>query len=1318
MGFKEDLAAFKQQQGGATATPLEGAVSKDATTEAPQSSFAADLAAFKASGGVPAPEPESNQFLDSVEGAAKKAGQFGQDAVDIASQVSANLASGTAHGIDQFDAAMMNAGKALPDPLGLRNLDPFGAKNEPPLDLSSEVDAAYRHDLERGKKEHPLISEFARGTGELLPTIPAWETGAGLAGSALKFGGGAVKAAAPVLGPAGAALVQGASKTPEMLQKIMSLVATGSSGAFVAGMQEEATKQGSKAGGNVDMGKVIQAGVKMAADAAPVMGGLGIIGEGIAKGISKVKELRLTHQEKMAQKAEVEAYDKRRRAELSLEEKAKEAIKKRDAEMAREDAAEALQAKIREQREAQLKEMQSALDDRKAQLAELDRRKKLLEKQRTMDSAQKKLTLAGGVKKNAAPQAPKKPKPPTEEELALDEEAKALREKLQAERAQMQAVREEHAQRLEEEHKAFMERVKGQKPQVGATPEKPVEAPVEEPVPQQTGPAQFSLKAEKKVVTPEATAAYDAPPEFRSSNDRQRVKVGDQTKFRTKATPERDNFFDSDDWTPTEAELAKVPSLADLRAEIKRKQKALNEDPAAAAINKEEAEAVEFVQADADALKFIGENPGLLFGGSPDAIGLALLARVLKKIPKELWTYDTIMHGAGVQKDTDILTQYAPDLLQGYVEAGKAVSELGGGLAEMFSKARGRLSFTQMGAGKIEPDLLKAGLTGRLFDPKRFAKLPEKVQKAYNEAPPEVKRALQEGHAVVQKYLEEVKPILAWLEEHTEGFNTNSGLGRLHHTLKGHVESLTGSAQAAQGNAEKGLNYVKAGLMAWKFLGKAANSVIHMAEKGVALVAHEGLSLPKAIVKAYEPGGSTSEFVNQFLSGADGPLTESLEDQGIKVARKGLASVLTGQVIERSPNRVAAAVGLDKAAKKLGYKSGDALADDILAARQGKGPLAHDSDKLTEAMRITQDYVSNITGLNVPGFKDRNVFQRNKGIANALGVFLTMPTVQSRNFHLILRRIATAKSKEEAAKAAAEAGVYLTGLYIVAGDKGPIDRAAEPFVREAVGARNWYKFMDNMVAGRAITHLDELPSINHLQQSLVPMVSGGASITQMTKEAIQKASSGDMDPAKKAERIAQAIGPIAGMQLLGMFGGGVAINYMNAIRDGQRGYEVMHVYENKPFGAQVKRADVPIKTDIPTALAKAYFGTHSKVENEAHYHAEKTMDLREWVRKNGDALFFKEALEDEKELDAVADLKELDQEKNEIIADLKEDGYKDDSPEIQSIKEQYTKMAAEDNKHIERWHARAEFWAERADEVQEMLDEKAKQAPEKPGVES
>lgn len=671
----------------------------------------------------------------------------------------------------------------------------------------------------------------------------------------------------------------------------------------------------------------------------------------------------------------------------------------------------------------------------------------------------------------------------------------------------------------------------------------------------------------------------------------------------------------------------------------------------------------------------------------------------------QLKSYDQVMHVMGVQKDTDIFSQYAPDLQDAYQAAGKSLANLGS-LTEQFSKTRGKLSFAQMGAGKISPEIIQQGVRGRYdFTSKAWKDLtPAERQarlKEWDSFSPEVKRAISESRKAVQDYLKKVEPVADWLNENAKDLPEDSGLGRLRRTLNGHIEDMGGGVPRTQGGLAKAVQGGGNRLMSWMFVGKAANSVIHAAEKGVALGAREGpVALAGAIAKAHLPG-AYRDFANDFLNAA-GPITESFEEQGIKMPQSKLGRAATGYYFEQAPNRVATVLGLDKAAKELGFDSGESLAKQLVDARNGKGPLAYDTEKVVEATRRVQDYVSDITGLNVPGMRDRNIFQRSTG--QSLGnLFLGMPTVQARNLHRIFQDIGSGKL--QGVKAATTVGGYLIGSALVAGTAMPKD--VEGPLRDTMGAPNWYHVMDAAHAARHAVHADELPTIPHLQQSLAPIAGGGANFYQMARDTLKQgyegakgAMEGDLD-AKKLQAAATILGVALGKTAFLGLGGGVISRYQNAYNEGQKGYKDMHVYERGFFGNEQKVADVPLETNVVSSLAQAYFNTEGKAEQEITYNAQKTHDLRTWVMNHRpDEDYWKDAQADEKDLDAGAQIGELKQDEASDIKDLIDQGYRTDSPEVKEVKEAYKKQSSKEGLQREFWRQRAEYWQQKADELQ------------------
>jgi hypothetical protein len=1289
MGFNEDLAAMRK-----------GAPSGATTQAAPVSGgFDADLEAMRQQPVITESVPHQNAP------AGFDLGLAAQNAGTIAAQLGGNFVEGAAKGIQSMDTAMMNASKQL-----LPNM-PHPAENDVPIDIVSPVHEQYKGAIEGGQREHPILSHIAQQTGQLLPTIPAWETGAGAAGSALSF-------LPRATGPLGGKLLQLASQMPQALQNILKLTATGTTGAFTAGMQESVQEQMQKPNTRPNLLEAVKHGAELAAQAAPAVAGLGVIGEGVAKGLGKVAELRLTRSEKAAQELEkqqlkaqqelqkqqneynkrIEESDRTRQAaeEMYLEERINASAQKAEyyrqqaideMKMARKAEEELRQARseniknkarrnlseyeerarvARERADAFNKQYEAAIEDSKRELLAVQKEriaKQQLRMSQESDAANARKGVGQGRAEYFQDQHAEGAVQAADELRAWQGTAADTAQAREASRAaQPAAPKPEFSLRSKTlatpEDAALNSAAEARalsfakKPAPGAEPPAPAveasPATMAETAPVQTGPSSFSLSARAQERMDDAKVVH--------SLEKGRGNAG--RKIFEEENPEYANrgFF-PEDWSEAD--------IAEARAAIAK----------------------------------LDENGSLMVSGVP-SLDVAALQALLHKIPKSELNYDGIMHALGVQRTSDIFRQYEPLLAEAFEEAHIAMGAAGKGLRQMFNEARGKLSFAQMGAGKIEPEILSKGIRGHLAEDELRA-LPEPVQ-----------RAIKESRAVLEDYKKQLQPVKEFLDTFASELPTHSGLGRLRTAVNLHWEDTFGGGKAATySNTDKVTSRAVGGLMTSMFLAKAANAFIHAAEKGVALFAKEGpISLTGAIAKAYKPGAH-KKFVDEFLSGAEGPLTEAFEDTGIKladVASSKFGRIASGRAIEQSPNRVATVMGLDRAAKNLGYKNGDELAEDILAAREGKGPLAYDSKTLSDAMEQVQTYVSDVTGMNTPGFRDQNVFQRGTKTMKAFNLFLTMPTVQSRNFHNLIRELSTAQNPKQHAIALTKIGAYLFALEVT-GDKNAIPKDLEPAMRDLVGAPNWYKFMDTVRETRKAIKLDEVPSIPHLQQSMSPAIGGGASVLDIARTSAAQGIGSD-NPEARARGAILLGGMIGASSLFGKVGTNVVFDYGKAVRDGLRGYSVEKIYSHEYLGGEKHVADIPHEIHgsndtekVLNAILTKWSGTHSKEAMELIYNAEKTQDLREWVRRNATKEWYKEALEDERQMDELAEMKELNDEKNETLNELYEQGYKENSPEAEKVKEEFNAKSVEHGKLDDLWKLRSIYWQQRADELMKEL---------------
>lgn len=1406
-------------------------------------------------------------------------------------QFGANLVEGYTKGFDALDRSALNFSRNT----NFLGLAPSAEQQqalqqqfqsqygEQPANLATEQAQKTGAAAVQGQEQHPLVSGIAGGVGEMLPSMPAFEGGAKGAELGLNLLKVAPKAMGVVshmapnqLAAPAQALMQGASQIPGMVQRVLHLVTTGGAGAFTAGMSEELARETQKPGGQPNMLSILQAGAKSAAEATPINAGLGIMGEGIAKGVAKAKEIHLTHQAKMSAKAEEAAFkqsqeqaqeqarqqnlieaeqkwerDNQRaleeRGRRLAESKEESSTKEREANRANSEfhrkqaelwqkrglqleqrldeinsgssrqgvvdaawkAAEAAMKDLEGWRHAQAtakgKRKLSLTNDAAKREAEVDRLIKKaedLEKQfksqagKTQQSEEAKAladkieeantrhrehlnahyqyegrvekmgsaTMKSGAARNdylreqesrweqgnKAPRAPQRPTDDTEAYKAAQQrkeddhvmrqafnEQSALRRQ-EADTTERRAVGEGRADHYQNQHaEAAADAVTELKAHQRATPTPPPQPP--------SAPWSrlFTLGQGKQIPTADDAVANDMaeqraqlflkknqneppvepptpPPEpptpppatvspraAERADDAavlQKMQGGRGNKARTPEwhngtpdegrDPEVEQQLSHVKFTLTNPPKPPKPTQltdAEIRGQATKAESAIEE-----ARLKNEQRPADFEaptmhgeisnyltgtlkMTEEEAGKIIqemntGPRPKPLYGGiGVEGAGLAQLKQAIELLPPSERNYNGIMHYLGIQRTSDILQQYDPELAVAWAKAGRSLSELGGGMHESFQRTRGKVSFAQMGAGKIDAETLNKGLRGGLTVDERKA------------LPPKVVRAIDESREAIKGYLAQVKPVLAWLQENAKDVPDNAGLGRLRKTLEIQVQELEGRPGGTTGNLENVARKVAGKTMGFMFLGKAANSVIHMAEKGIALTARNPLGVVKA-AKQLVVDAPIRNFTKEFMSASEGPITEALEEATGKPLNR-VTDIVTGRPIEKSPNAVATVIGLQNATKELGYSSPQKLAEDLLAAREGKGPLARDTDKLVKAFTTIQGYVSDITGSNVQGFKDANVFQRSTGL-KLMNLFTTMPNVQARNFHNIIKAGTEAVARKDwkkAAQVSGQMGVYLLGLELAAGDKGAIPKDFEYGIKKLVGEPNWYHYMDTIHEARGI-----LPSIPHLQQSFSPTLGGGASLDQMIKGYIHTAATSS-DPEKVMTNSAKALGSIAGAQLLGTMGGGVAIQYAQAVRDGMRGYKMEKVYDHELLG-EGHVADIPVKTSVGEELLHTYTGMHSKEENDAAYHAEKSHDLIRWCTQNTTPDQMKELTEGEKELEAVSEHHEQKADLSEALADH------GNNPEAQkALKEHYIQKEAEHSGRY--WEVRANYWQKRADEI-------------------
>lgn len=1215
-------------------TAIQGGVSKSASAKMPDFSKMSDeeLVGFNEES---APPEESKP--DFIQGAVQAGGQF-----------LGNLAEGTARGTDNLDRAAFNISQQLSP---LAKLFPATVQPPPQNNLEAATHKQFQGAIEQGQKEHPILSQAGQAIGESLPTIPAWETGAGAAGGAIKAGQLALRAAQP-MGALGSTMLSTAKAlAPALGQEILHLTTTGCAGAFVAGMQEVAGKPGAQGGKPPNLIDMVKGGIEKAQETAPFAAVMG----GIAAGVLKIKALHVakmqTKIEEQAFKDQVSAKDiQAKSAQMRADNEKTVTGKLIERETNQSEGIAAMQAA----RQSAIDEMKAAVDEQKARLDRLEKAQTERDALEAQANKQNQLSLTKKRGENNVGPPTRKIPPPPPEDPAVQQEIDKLKADMALKREEILQANREHAAKIRMEIDE-MRRGGGDPAYVH-----PVARPTET-TPVQTGPKSFSLSATK--------AGEDAETVHGLTKGRgNRGRAANQANNPEQAN---DGFLPSDQSDFDAGSHSSVDTSSDLEG--------------AARLAIEEREARKYFDSLKPEDKQIvirgRKNVPELLGSSLEGLAFLNVMKAWESLPSSEKTYDGFMHLCGIQKNSDIKLATDKELHDAWAGAGEAISKLGGGLFHQSKQLAGKVSFAHLGAGEIDTKLLQKGVRGKLT--------PDEMKLLT----PEQQRAVKESHEAVQAYLGVAKPILKWLDENAQDVPENVGLGRLRGVLRQEVEDLEGVYTGANGRGDNLLNRLMGGLMQFMFYGKAANSIIHAGEKGVALAAHEGpLGLGKAIVDAYKPG-PLREF-NRQMSPV-GPLTESFDDVGIQAKNK-VVKLLTGRVIERSPQDVATTLGLGRAAKKFGYKDAESLAKDLIDARSGTGPLAYDTQKTIDIMSDVQHYVSDVTGSNAPGLRDANIFQRNEKLKMA-NLFLSMPGLQARNFHILIKGAVESKGVRQRAAAMAKLTTYAIGLYLIAGEEGPIPREAEDPLRHIFGDPAWYRMMDALHGARSATGLSAIP---HLQHSLSPMLSGGANAYEIFQKAFSDAGKQDPDAINKAVSIAKAIGMAAGVP-----GGGVAIDYIKAARDAQAGHKTFKVYKRGLFGANQHIADIPVETNYGEEVASKWAGGENAKLMELSYQARKTTDFRNYVRERVSEQDMRDYVQSEKDIDSVGEVGDSKQEENETLKDLYDSGMAKDSPEVRDLKEKYQGKLAKGDLQTKFWRMRANYWQRMADEV----DKKPKQ---------
>lgn len=1198
------------------------------------------------------------------------------------------------------------------------------AKPIPEIPGKTEAETAFPEAFTpEAKKKFSLTSGIAEGAGALLSSLPLFVGGGGVAQ-------GVGRALATHPSPLVSTMVQGLAKMPGAMKDILSLTTQGSGGVFASSLSQAMAKQ--VKGGHVrgDIAEATKEALIETAKAAPwLVAGAAAFKVAEVAGLSFFK-----HRGKMREQNE-KMQNEQAQHEQKIAEDAYEAKKARyahefDAEKQHAD----MMKRTQEMYQAQIDEMEQAQQFRQQQLQLLE--KKLLDNEKFAQQSKKEKiitrknkqlsvwaqnrdkTMGAEIQKNLMP----------EEEIGtVEAEIAKLQSEMQNRRSQIDAVRQESIV----QNKAYLEQLKARREQNFAGEQKPLapiaegeDAELEQVIADLRAKFQARKQAPKRKLPPTTPPTTPPPatptqaarlgPEWGEPVSGAEVQGydanpgGNRPRYRQRLGPgyKQPVTVGHPGDTPAEIELYIRRKEADALVKGDTNQLIIDKRRAkakTAGITDAELQAVTRNKADEP------WDASLLLGGGPEAggiIGAKILAKKIKEKLAGKISWDNAEKLAGSMFDMDYIHQFDPILAEALQKASRSLESIEG----RFAETAGKLRFSYGGAGKIDSKILYKGLRGKLSAEERAA-IPKDVLKAIDEA---------RGH--VREFVEKGSPTLKWLEDQGAAIKPGSDLSNLRDLLRDKISDFKGMPLPKKNALDLFILHASDLHNKFLFFRRPKTRFIHAYEKGATLLGEANpIGFGRALWTAHRPG-PYKEFAETFYGNVSrGPVTEAAEETGLQrwlgggeeeiskplkfkqTKQNEIADTLSAAGVEESVNSVSAILGLDRAAEAIGYESGEKLAADIVLARKGQGTLATDSDKLWKAMAIIERYVNKITGTNVPGFVNRNALQRNP-VAGVMNRFLTARIKQSSNMWKAVRAVFQAKSAGEAVGAGIKLGTTLAGLYVAGGAKSWIPREIETGIRVS-NPKGWYHFLDVARAARFGNKF----SLEHVQPSISPIFEGGGEAAFIgAREALRTAFLSE-DPEKRSEAAVRAAGVVFASEVLQM-GGGQLLDYAKAVRDGVRKYEIEKVYQHLMVTGEKHVADVPVETDIPKSLFKAYSGIH--MEDDAEYSAAKGLDLRDWVVQNAPVSTLRQGLKFERLLKEQLGIKLIEKIKNKQLGKLKERGVKPSSDEYRQALEKFTAYEAEDNRMVEYYEMRAEMWQHLADRVKPPKETPAPMTPE------
>lgn len=1272
-------------------------------------------------------EQQPQEAPAAIEEAAPKqtapnAFQLGLNAVG---QAGSNYVQGAAEGMDNLVNAGAKALSGAPGSAQNKAIADF-LHVKPDTEQTAQYDPVYqqmvpqqvRQSAAQGMQSNPNVMGFIRGAGQAAPTTPAFELGAAMAAPKMLS---LAKPAIQATGPVGGALIAGLQKMGPQGQEFLGHLAQNGVGGALAGMQQSQTEEMLKQSKKNPVLRLGLAAIE-GASGAMAMGVIAKAVEGtVAGGIKTAGKIRDNYL-KMTHDQAVDRMNAQHQALIDQDKMAREQAKRTyDINVKRSDEQMKAEANAKKQAEAERK----ADEDAKAAYEQAQAEEEAHRLDRRLKEAQRRKTGNDAEKQAAADAA------------RAEEQAKADKLAFNTKRAQgeyekrktLKLTVEKDREKVEGQAANWMKKQQAKRDANQPAPEPTpsaadMYAPSVSRSPQQIQADRRASASRKKLSltaeTPEEAPVEEQAPPVTPSGTK---TPGDVLKARLESIDAgADSGYAKPPKTWTEgggkkADWEKVPE--NLRNKIRQnglKMQAIAGDmmeQGAGNIKDDEAREVarqqlgeERAKLYDEAFKAAGVTPrsngrmtGVGFFGSPQAWHDAAQAAVDALKPESRKAAaQTVEHvAAWTQKTSDVLNHRDPALAVAMAKAGEATVNL----EQAFKGARSKVKLALQKSGVSDSKLWVRALKGTLSKEEEAALTDGQ------------KEAVKTAQKAIADYRERVAPVRKWLEKNTkDGLIANgSGLSYLRETLDQQDKELVPTAGERPGTVDAAMSAGQGVVVKATLAGKSAVSVYHAFDKLLVMAAEDPTGLTRALKTGFN--SDARKFASNFLGESIGPISEAAEeDFGIKI-KSGIGKAVTGQYIEKLPNATATYIGAGQAAKELGYKSPEALMRDLNLARDGKGPLAHDDAAQEKATQIIQDYVSDLTGLNVPGFRDSNILQRNKMFAK-FNMFTTAQMVQARNGQRLARNLVASKTAGEAVKNLATLGAYTAGLYLVAGDKAPLSKEGDLALRTAAGAPNYYHFMDAVHGARVAIHADQLPEVTHVAPSFNPLLTtAGSTAIGMTRDLINQASGGSADDkAFKIAKLGGIVGSIGlslargkeleeGGTIGGKMGVGVLTDYAKSARDVARGWKMEHAYGTGILGSSQKEADIPREVTALEEIGRQGFGLHMAKDVEFEYNAQKSHDLKNWVKDNADGAQLKEFLDQEKDLKEAAGITDLQETKDEMLQELYDAGYSRSSDKVKEVKDRANALMAHGDREQTYWRQRALLWQRAADAVQD-----------------